>query len=51
MGGFITIVLFCAWLTHVVVSLWTWAWGFLVAWALLFPIGIIHGIGIWFWAF
>ena len=51
MGGFIGLILLFAWLTHVIVSLWTGAWGFLVAGALLFPIGIIHGIGIWFGAF
>ncbi len=37
-----------AWLTHIVVCLKTAAWGFLIAGAIFFPIGIIHGIGIWF---
>lgn len=36
-----------AWLTHVVVCLKTAAWGFLIAGAIFFPIGIIHGFGIW----
>ena len=37
-----------AWLTHVVICLGAGKWGFLIAGALFFPIGIIHGIGIWF---
>ncbi len=37
-----------AWLTHVVICLKTAAWGFLIAGAILFPIGIIHGVGLWF---
>lgn len=39
-----------AWLTHIVVCLKTAAWGFLIAGALFFPIGIIHGVGLWFGA-
>lgn len=37
-----------AWLTHVITCLMHGLWGFLVAGALVFPIGIIHGIMIWF---
>lgn len=40
-----------AWLTHVIVCLAAGSWGFLIAGALVFPIAIIHGIGIWFGAF
>lgn len=36
-----------AWLTHVITSLNEGWWGFLIAGALFFPIGIIHGIGLW----
>jgi hypothetical protein len=36
-----------AWLTHVISCLAVGKWGFLIAGALFFPIGIIHGIGIW----
>lgn len=36
-----------AWLTHVITSLGEGWWGFLIAGALFFPIGIIHGIGLW----
>ena len=42
---------FAGWVTHVVVCIKTAAWGFLVAGALFFPIGIVHGIGLWFDAF
>lgn len=39
-----------AWLTHVVVCFKTASWGFLIAGALMFPVAIVHGIGIWFGA-
>jgi hypothetical protein len=37
-----------AWLTHIVNCLDHGKWGFLIAGALMFPVAIIHGIGIWF---
>lgn len=40
-----------AWFTHVFVCLSTAAWGFLIAGALFFPVGIIHGIGLWLGVF
>jgi len=36
-----------AWVTHVATCLHDEAWGFLVAGAIFFPIGIFHGVGIW----
>ena len=39
-----------AWLTHVIVCLQGAKWGFLIAGALMFPIAIVHGTGIWFGA-
>ena len=36
-----------AWLTHIVVCIKTASWLFLLAGAIFFPIGIVHGIGIW----
>lgn len=36
-----------AWITHVVVCLSAGKWGFLIAGALVFPIAVIHGFGIW----
>jgi hypothetical protein len=40
-----------AWFTHIVVGIATASWGLLIAGAIFFPIGIIHGIGVWggFW--
>lgn len=46
LGVFFTF--FFAWVTHVVSCLLAGLWGFLIAGAILFPIGIVHGIGIWF---
>jgi hypothetical protein len=40
-----------AWLTHVVVCLKTASWGFLLAGAIFFPVGCVHGTGIWFGVF
>lgn len=37
-----------SWLTHVIVCLSEEAWGFLIAGAIMFPIAIIHGTGVWF---
>lgn len=36
-----------AWLTHVVTCLNAAKWGFLIAGALFFPVGCVHGTGIW----
>lgn len=37
-----------AWLTHVFTCFSKGLWGFLVAGAIFFPIGILHGIYLWF---
>lgn len=37
-----------AWLTHIVTCFSTAAWGFLIAGAIFFPIGIFHGFYLWF---
>lgn len=39
---------FAAWITHLVVCFKAGLWGFLIAGAIFFPIGIVHGTGIWF---
>lgn len=39
---------FLGWLTHIFVCLKGGLYGFLIAGALFFPIGVIHGWGIWF---
>ena len=44
----IGIIGFAAWLNHIITCLQDGSWGFLIAGALFFPIGIIHGIGLWF---
>lgn len=40
-----------AWFTHVFHCLQNSEWGFLIAGAIMFPIAIIHGWGIWFGIF
>jgi len=45
------VIIFAAWLTHIVVSIKAGFWILLIAGALLFPIGVIHGIGYWLGAF
>lgn len=42
------IVCASAWITHIVECLQEGEWGFLIAGALVFPIAVIHGIGVWF---
>ena len=37
-----------AWFTHVVTCLSAAKWGFLIAGAVFFPVGCVHGTGIWF---
>lgn len=41
------IVFVSAWFTHLYVCFSEEKWGFLVAGAVMFPIAIVHGIGIW----
>lgn len=36
-----------SWLTHIIVCIDTERWGFLIAGAVMFPIAIVHGFGIW----
>ena len=51
MAQFIGILLavggFFAWCTHLYVCFTDDRWGFLIAGAIMFPIAIFHGIGIW----
>lgn len=39
-----------AWLTHVIVTIKAAAWLLLLSGAIFAPIGIVHGISIWFGA-
>ncbi len=44
----VLIIPLAAWLTHVINTIQNEEWIFLLAGAIFAPIGVIHGIGIWF---
>lgn len=44
----VSVALISAWLTHVFTCFADGLWGFLLAGAILFPIGILHGMWLWF---
>jgi hypothetical protein len=46
-GLIIVLTSAAAWLTHLFVCFSDDRWGFLIAGAIMFPIAIVHGIGIW----
>jgi hypothetical protein len=48
MGGVIGVACVIAWLTHIFFCFGNAAWGFLLAGAIFFPIGILHGFYLWF---
>lgn len=52
MNGLIPIVVIvwgiAAWLTHVIFCISASKWVFLLAGAIFFPIGWLHGTGLWF---
>jgi len=39
-----------AWLTHVIYCIQNLLWGMLIAGGVVFPVGIIHGVLLWFGA-
>lgn len=41
-------VLVAAWFNHIITCFSDGLWGFLIAGAIFFPVGIIHGIWLWF---
>ena len=45
---FLMLTLFAAWLNHIFTCFAHAMWGFLIAGALFFPIGILHGFYLWF---
>ncbi len=56
MGGLMASTVFgllvlAGWLTHIIVTIQAAKWILLLAGAILFPIGIIHGWGLWFGLF
>ena len=46
-GLALVVFIISAWITHVVVCLKTDSWGFLIAGAIMFPVAVIHGFGVW----
>ena len=50
-GVGLVILMIAAWLTHVFTCFITAAWGFLIAGAIFFPIGCVHGTGVWLGVF
>lgn len=48
MGAVIGIACIVAWFTHIFTCFADGLWGFLLAGAICFPIGIIHGFWLWF---
>lgn len=47
MGNIIFFACGAAWLTHVFTCFSQSLWGFLIAGAFMFPIGILHGFYLW----
>jgi len=45
---FFLLGLFGSWGTHIWRCLTEEQWGFLIAGAIMFPIAVVHGVGIWF---
>ena len=41
------LLVIAGWLTHIIVTIQASQWLLLLAGAILFPIGIIHGWGLW----
>ena len=37
-----------SWLTHIIFCIKAKLWGLLIAGAFVFPVGMIHGTGVWF---
>jgi len=41
-------IFIAAWFTHLITCFSEGLWGFLIAGAIFFPVGIVHGIYLWF---
>jgi hypothetical protein len=48
LGAITALTFIGAWFTHLFTCFSEGMWGFLIAGAIFFPIGIIHGIWLWF---
>ena len=46
--GLLVLLMPAAWITHVIHCLMAAKYGLLIAGAFVFPVGIIHGVGLWF---
>lgn len=48
--AFLVTMLIClsGWLTHIFTCFSEGLWGFLIVGAIAFPIGVLHGIWLWF---
>ena len=51
LSGLMVIWVVAAWLTHVVVSIQSAKWILLLVGAFVFPVGCVHGTGVWFGIF
>lgn len=51
LGAILAIWVALAWLTHVIVSISTSKWVLLLVGAIFFPVGCVHGTGVWLGAF
>lgn len=47
-GLALAVVMVASWVTHIVVCLQNEQWLLLIAGAIAAPIGMIHGVGLWF---
>lgn len=47
MGWILGVLSVLSWLTHIFWCFSHAAWGFLIAGAIFFPIGILHGLYLW----
>jgi hypothetical protein len=48
LGVVVTFTFLAAWFNHLFTCFSESMWGFLIAGAIFFPIGIIHGFWLWF---
>lgn len=48
LGLLLGIVFVLAWFNHIFTCFTQELWGFLVAGAIFFPIGVLHGMWLWF---
>jgi len=47
-GWALLLAAIAAWFNHIFTCFSEGLWGFLVAGAIMFPIGILHGVWLWF---